>query len=66
MSQIGQRYALPPEIDRFVDNHGFMKVVLEQPNEMNIEFHFIQRSSQIASVGRVHGNSGIPSPVRYS
>jgi hypothetical protein len=42
MSQIGQRYAVPAEIDQFVDQ-GFLEVLTEQPNEMTVEFHIPSR-----------------------
>jgi hypothetical protein len=38
MSVIPQRYALPPEIDRFVDQ-DFLEVLAERPDEMTVEFH---------------------------
>ena len=38
MSQIGQRYALPPEIDRYLDE-GFLELSMEHPNEMTVDFH---------------------------
>jgi hypothetical protein len=42
MSQIGQRYAVPAEIDRFVDQ-GFLEVLTELPNKMTVEFHIPSR-----------------------
>jgi hypothetical protein len=38
MSQIGQRYAVPVEVDQFVDD-GFLEVLTEIPDEMTVEFH---------------------------
>jgi hypothetical protein len=37
MSHIAQRYGMPPEIDKFVDD-GFLEVALEEPDKMTIEF----------------------------
>jgi hypothetical protein len=44
MSQIGQCYAVPAEIDQFVDP-GFLEVLTEQPNEMIVEFHIPRRAT---------------------
>jgi len=37
MSHVRQRYAVPAEIDRFVDQ-GFLEVRTERPDEMTVEF----------------------------
>jgi hypothetical protein len=42
MSHVGQRYAVPAEIDRFVDQ-GFLEVLSERPDEMTVEFHIPSR-----------------------
>jgi hypothetical protein len=44
MSHIGQRYAVPAEIDQFVD-HGFLEVLTERPDRMTVEFHIPSRVS---------------------
>lgn len=44
MSDISQRYALPEEIDRFVDL-GFLELSMEQPDEMTVQFHIPSRQS---------------------
>jgi hypothetical protein len=51
MSQIGQSYGLPPEIDRFVDE-GFLEPSIEQPNQMTVDFH-IPSSRSIDHRGRI-------------
>lgn len=38
MSAVSQRYALPPEIDRFIDD-VFLEMLAERPEEMTVEFH---------------------------
>lgn len=38
MSQIGQRYAMPAEIDRYVDE-GLLELSMEQPDKMTVDFH---------------------------
>lgn len=42
MSQISQRYAVPAEIDQFVDQ-GFLEVLTERPDKMTVEFHIPSR-----------------------
>jgi hypothetical protein len=42
MSLVANRYAVPPEIDRFVDQ-GFLEVLTEGPDEMTVEFHIPSR-----------------------
>ena len=37
MSDIGQRYALPPDVDQFLDD-DFLEVLSERPNEKTVEF----------------------------
>jgi hypothetical protein len=45
MSQIGQKYAVPPEIDQFVDQ-GFLEVLVERPERMTVEFHIPSRVNE--------------------
>ena len=42
MSDIGQRYAVPAEIDQFVDQ-GFLEVLTERPDGTTVEFHIPSR-----------------------
>jgi hypothetical protein len=42
MSHIGQSYAVPAEIDQFVDQ-GFLEVLTERPDRMTVEFHIPSR-----------------------
>ena len=44
MSEIGQRYAVPADIDQFLDQ-GFLNVLTERPNEKTVEFHIPSRLS---------------------
>jgi hypothetical protein len=44
MSAIGQRYAVPAEIDQFVDQ-GFLEVLAERSDRMTVEFHIPSRVS---------------------
>jgi hypothetical protein len=44
MSEIGQRYALPGDVDRFVDD-GFLEVLWEDTEQRTIEFHIPSRIS---------------------
>jgi hypothetical protein len=42
MSHLGQRYAVPAEIDQFIDQ-GFLEVLAERPDKMTVEFHIPSR-----------------------
>jgi hypothetical protein len=44
MSHIGERYALPEEIDGFIDS-GFLEVAMERPKEMTVEFRIPSKQS---------------------
>jgi hypothetical protein len=44
MSDVGQRYAVPPEIDQFLDQ-GFLEVREERPDGMTVEFRIPSRVS---------------------
>ena len=44
MSDVGQRYAIPPEIDQFIDQ-GFLEVSTERPNGFTVEFNIPSRVS---------------------
>jgi hypothetical protein len=41
---MGQRYAVPAEIDQFVDQ-GFLEVLAERPGRMTVELHIPSRVS---------------------
>ena len=51
MSQIGERYALPKEIDRFIDG-GFLELSMEQPDEMTVHFN-VPSTQSIDHRGRI-------------
>jgi hypothetical protein len=38
LSHVGDRYALPAEIDQYVDQ-GFLEVLTKRPNRMTVESH---------------------------
>jgi hypothetical protein len=42
MSDIGERYAVPAEIDPFLDR-DFLEVLTERPDRMTVEFHIPSR-----------------------
>jgi hypothetical protein len=44
MSDVGDRYALPAEIDQYVDQ-GFLEALTERPDRMTVEFHIPSRRS---------------------
>jgi hypothetical protein len=44
MSDIGQRYEVPTDVDQFVDQ-GFLEVLTERPDGTTVEFHIPSRVS---------------------